>query len=109
MATRTINSMLWTVGCIVLFALIFASTPAAANGPFCAQRAKLIEGLSAKFQESRKGVGITGTGTGALEVYASEEGTWTIVVTTTRGKTCILASGHSWQTTPKAAVHGPGA
>ncbi len=109
MATRTINSMLWTVGCIVLLAVIFASTPAAASGPFCAQRAKLIEGLSTKYQESRKGVGITGTGTGALEVYASEEGTWTIVVTTTHGRTCILASGHSWQATPKTTAPGPGA
>ena len=109
MASRKFNGMIWTLACIVLFALVLASAPAAASGPYCAQRAKLIEGLSAKFQEHRKGVGITGTGTGALEVYASEEGTWTIVVTTTQGKTCILASGHSWQTTPKAVVQGPGA
>ena len=108
MASRKFNGILWTLASIALFALMFASSPAAAGGPYCAQRAKLIEGLSTKFQEHRKGVGITSAGTGALEVYASEDGTWTVVVTTTQGRTCILASGHSWQTTPKVA-QGPGA
>lgn len=108
MASRRIQNTLWTLGCVILFALVFVSTPAAAAGPLCVERAKLVKGLSSKYQEQRTNVGITATNTGALEVFASEKGTWTIVVTTTGGKACILASGHSWHSAPQVA-QGPGA
>ncbi len=108
MTSRTLLNMICSLGAAAVLAVMFMSTPAAANGPLCVERAKLVQGLSAKYQEQRKGVGITATNTGALEFYASEKGTWTIVVTTTGGQTCILATGHSWHTVPAVAL-GPGA
>ena len=108
MPSRKILSSLCAMGCAAVFALMFTSTPAAASGPICVERGQLVEGLSAKYQEHRQGVGITSTNTGALEFFASEKGTWTMVITTTNGRTCVLAAGHSWHSTPRVAM-GPGA
>ena len=108
MTSRNLLSMICSLGGAAMLTILFISTPAAAGGPICVERAKLLQGLTAKYNEQRKGVGITSAETGALEFYASEKGTWTIVVTTTGGQTCILATGHSWHAVPAAAL-GPGA
>ena len=90
-----------------LVALMFSTTAATSqNHPFCAARADLVERLGSKYQEKRHGLGITSANQGALEFFASAEGSWTIIVTTTAGKACILATGHSWHATP-ASLMGP--
>jgi hypothetical protein len=39
-----------------------------------------------------------------MEIYTSPEGTWTVLVTDTSGKSCITAAGENWQeVTPAVA------
>ncbi len=108
MTTRQLLGMISALGCASIVAVSAMSAPAVAAGPPCVERKALVKGLSTKYQEHRQGLGITSANTGALEFYASDRGTWTITVTTTNGQTCIIASGHSWHTTPRL-VSDPGA
>ena len=94
-------------GTLSLAALVLStSTAAAGSKPFCAERGDLVERLGSKYQEKRHGLGITSANQGALEFFASDQGSWTIIVTTTAGTACILATGHSWHATP-AMLTGP--
>ena len=83
--------------CISLLALGF-SVPAQALG-MCGSRADFIKALSDKYQESGKAIGIAGQ-VNLVEIFASKAGTWTILVTTPQGKSCIIAAGSSWEDLP---------
>ena len=87
-----------------LAAGFLALTPAVASAQFamCGDRAQIIDQLRTKYQESRQGVGLVST-IGATELYVSEKGTWTMLVTVESGKSCIIAAGHSWDAAPTLA------
>ncbi len=83
--------------CISFLALAF-SNPAQAIG-MCGSRADFIKALSDKYQETGKALGIAGQ-VNLVEIFASKSGTWTILVTTPDGKSCIIAAGSSWEDLP---------
>jgi hypothetical protein len=63
----------------------------------CAERAKVIERLEQRFGEVRQAVGLNRSNA-VVEVFASAEtGTWTILVTTPNGVSCLIASGELWE------------
>lgn len=65
--------------------------------PFpCGDRDSLVESLVTKYKETQVAVGLSKRNTEAFEVFASDSGSWTLVMTTTAGKTCVMAAGHSW-------------
>lgn len=65
--------------------------------PVCGVRAKVLAALSAKYSESPVAVGVTANG-GLIELLSAPDGrTWTILYSTPNGKTCLVASGESWQ------------
>ena len=48
-------------------------------------------------------MGLTASG-GIIEVFASQEGTWTIVITQPNGTSCLIAVGLDWENLPKPQV-----
>jgi len=62
----------------------------------CGDRDSLIKSLESKYHETQVAVGLSKRNTEAFEVFASDTGSWTLVMTTTAGKTCVMAAGHSW-------------
>jgi hypothetical protein len=78
--------------------LLCALTPAAeAETRACADRTAVVERLETRFGETRQSVGLNDAN-GIVEIFASPEtGTWTILVTTPDGKSCLLASGNLWE------------
>ena len=62
----------------------------------------IIDQLKAKYQETRQAVGLI-SNNGAAELYVSEKGTWTMLVTLGSGKSCIIAAGHYWDASPTLA------
>ena len=66
----------------------------------CGSRADFIKALSDKYQETGKALGIAGQ-VNLVEIFASKAGTWTILVTTPQGKSCIIAAGSSWEDLPR--------
>lgn len=78
-------------------AFVFLPAKASAGPALCGKRADLIKVLKKRYQEDRVAVGLSQKSTEAFEVFASSKGTWTVLMTTKTGVTCIMASGHSWK------------
>ena len=62
----------------------------------------MTSGLTTKYSESRLGIGLDFSGN-VLELFASPQGSWSILVTFPDGRTCMVSSGEDWQplTIPK--------
>jgi hypothetical protein len=62
----------------------------------------VVERLATKYGESRQSIGL-GANNAVMEVFASDtSGTWTIIVTTASGLTCLVASGLAFETLAEA-------
>lgn len=69
----------------------------AAQEPACDQRQRVIGHLAQKYKEATVAVGVTNGG-GLVEVLSSGDGqTWTIIVSSPNGVTCLLATGEGWR------------
>jgi len=85
----------WFSAAAVLAA--FLCPTLAASQPVCGPRDKFLEHLRGKYDEQPVGLGVTGGG-GVLEMLAAPDGkTWTIIVTTPGGLSCVAAAGHAWE------------
>lgn len=85
------SSPLTTVG------LIAAMVPAAALAGPCAPRDQVVAQLAAKYGETRHSMGLA-PNNAVFEVFASDaSGTWTILVTSAAGVTCLMASGEAFE------------
>lgn len=62
----------------------------------CGPRDKLIERLESQYGETQRAVGLKGT-KALFEIWASEKGTWTVLMTRPDGTTCPLAEGTDWR------------
>lgn len=70
--------------------------PASAQSQ-CNKRDNVISLLANKYKESPIAVGVTNTG-GLVEVLSTGDGnTWTIIVTTPQGMSCLVAAGEGWR------------
>ena len=99
------------------FSLLLASTVTALwsapvqaqqQQPPCANRSEFLNHLSTNFKEAPVAMGLTANG-GLLEVVASKDGSWTIIVTMPNGMSCGVASGMSWENTAEVVITGPDA
>ncbi len=77
---------------LVALGLWLCAIPAEAQFQ-CARRSELA---TQRFDEKLTGVGITSDGL-LLEVFASNDGSWTILVTRPDGHSCIVSHGTDWQ------------
>lgn len=92
----------WALG--VGFAL--ASSAAAAQ-PQCNERAHVLDLLAKKYKEAPVAAGVTNSG-GLVEVLTDAKGgTWTIIVTTPQGMSCLVAAGEGWRTREQIALDDP--
>lgn len=80
-------------------ALMLASGAAQAAGQ-CNQRDDVLNLLSSKYSEARVAFGVTNNG-GLVEVLKSgpdaKSDTWTIIITTSKGVSCLVAAGEGWR------------
>ena len=84
---------------ILIMALgFFWSTGAHALGS-CGKRTAVVKELHDKFKESGRAIGLAGE-FAVMEVFVSEAGTWTIIVTDTMGRSCVIAAGSSFEEQP---------
>lgn len=85
---------------VMAFATATLGSAAAASN--CAPRDVVIDRLAARYGESRQSIGL-GANNAVVEVFASPEtGTWTIIVTTAQGLTCMIASGQAFEALAEA-------
>jgi len=87
----------------ILIALIFGSfllAPAALAQTVCGQHGSVTDNLKRSYSEAPVSMGLMPDG-GVIEVFASKEGAWTMVVTQPTGISCLIAVGQSWENLPK--------
>ncbi|MBL1407096.1 MAG: hypothetical protein COC00_014000 [Rhizobiales bacterium] len=77
-----------------LIAVPFSSAQASAK---CGPRKAIIKVLETVYAEGRFAVGLSASNTQAYEIFVSEKGTWTLMMTNTAGATCIMAAGHNFE------------
>jgi len=94
--------LLTMFGAIIASAAILLSTLSPeAQTRKCGKRSSVIKVLIEKYKETPRALGLSSANKIAMEIYASEKGSWTVMMTMTNGTTCIMAAGHSWQEGPK--------
>jgi hypothetical protein len=71
----------------------------AAAAPQCGDHNKIVDVLGHKYKETRRVMGVVNA-QAVMEMFMSAQGTWTMVITDTRGTACIAAAGQDWQDVP---------
>ena len=78
---------------------LFSSAGVASAGAACGSHDALAKSLTTKFKEARRVMGVVNA-KAVMEIFMSPQGTWTVVVTDTKGTACIIATGQDWQEVP---------
>lgn len=95
-----------TVACtsLVLAAALSLAPSEGAAQVACNQRDNVLGHLARKYQEVPVAIGVTNRG-GLVEVLTTGDGkTWTIIISTPDGQSCLVAAGEGWRALPKAAA-----
>jgi hypothetical protein len=81
-----------------LAAFAMASTPLAAQQDpnLCGKRQEIVDKLSQQFKEKSMAVGLVDQNA-VVEIFVSNDGTWTILATGTDGNSCVVSAGEGWQ------------
>jgi len=89
---------------LTMIAVGMASTyTAEAAGRVCGERAKMTKFLMKRYKETPRAMGVASSGKSVMEIYTSDKGSWTVLMTTAKGVTCIMGAGHSWEDRDKLA------
>ena len=96
MTKLTTAKTLLAAAATTVLAVSLTSVPASAQRMMCTERSALLKQLNGKYPEQRQGLGIAAGNQGAMEFYASEKGTWTILRTSANGTACVMAAGTNW-------------
>ncbi|QFU07853.1 hypothetical protein PARPLA_02141 [Rhodobacteraceae bacterium THAF1] len=100
-----IRNMVTLALLVFSIALALATLPVKAEGARCAPRDVVLAHLAKKYGESRRSIGLAGNGF-VVETFASEGGSWTVVMTRPDGISCLVASGEHFETVDEPALTG---
>ncbi|WP_217573937.1 hypothetical protein [Mesorhizobium sp. GbtcB19] len=67
----------------------------AETGSQCAPRADIVKALGDKYHESVAGRGLINPNV-VLEIFVSDQGTWTVVASDIKGQSCVMSVGEGW-------------
>jgi len=92
------SGLLKTVTAAALASALVASTGASAQQQRvpCGERTAIMSHLEDGYSEKPIAMGLDAQGR-VLEVLAAPSGTWTMLVSTPGGLTCLIASGVAWE------------
>ncbi len=67
---------------------------------FCDKRRFITQSLTKDYKEDPVSMGVANTGA-VIEIFASESGSWTMVMTKPNGISCMIAAGSHWESLPR--------
>ena len=94
------------VAALLVGGAIATANPAVAQ-TICGERDDFLSQLNKRHGETPSSIGLSSSGQ-VLEVLTSKDGTWTILMTSPQGRTCLVAAGEAWENLPQVAM-GPAA
>ncbi len=84
---------------LLAVALVLLSSAAMAQVP-CGQRDKVVESFAVNFKEAPIATGVSSNGR-LIDVLSTQDGdTWTLIITSPDGNSCMIASGQGWRAKP---------
>ena len=83
----------------IMAAMLAEVLPAAADIA-CGPHDTVVLLLKQNYAEQVQFVGLTASGA-LLEIYVSPAGTWTAVITTPNGPSCLVEAGTNWRNGPR--------
>ena len=92
-----LSAMLKVFGTTVLaLAMLLGLRATASAQTLCSTHEEITDLLDSRYSEAQVAIGIANNG-GLIEVFSAGDGaTWTIVMTTPQGKSCVVANGGEW-------------
>ncbi len=83
---------------LLIFTSIFMllGTSLAFAQQVCGPHEELTKRLEMSYHEKSKGFGLVGNG-GLVELFVSDNGTWSFIITRPDGLTCLMAAGKNWE------------
>lgn len=94
-------------GCFV-FGAATVTSPAPVGAAECGKHEKVIAFLGKKYKEQLQAMGLV-SNKGFMQLFVAETGTWTVILTTPQGISCIVAAGDNYETNPTVAKLEPNA
>lgn len=89
-----------TIAVLASFVVPLLSATAGNAQVLCGPRDTAVSQLESQYNERVVGRGLVDSSRGMVELFVSETGTWSVVVTDTNKRSCFLASGVSWTKAP---------
>ena len=100
MPLETVNRLIsWSIAAAAFVVLFIVLATAALAQAQCGPHSRIVEVLAGKYGEAPKAIG-TVNSRWLMEVYVSDAGSWTVLVTSADGTSCIVASGSDWEDVP---------
>ncbi len=82
---------------LLTFLIVLTLAIPAAAAPQCALRDTVLTHLEQKYQETPEANGVTTTG-GLIELLVNKDkDTWTLIISTPQGMSCLVAAGNGWR------------
>jgi len=97
---------LWATTAVAAVGISAALAEANAAGQ-CAARTDIVKALGDKFHESEAGRGLISPNV-VLEIFISDQGSWTVLASDTKGQSCVISAGEGWDS-PSITAAMPGA
>ncbi|HEV7255278.1 MAG TPA: hypothetical protein VGN97_19510 [Mesorhizobium sp.] len=88
----------WSFAAFAALGVSFLPLSASAQENLCGNRGEIVSKLDEHYKEKPAAVGVVDKNA-VLEVFVSNDGTWTILATGTDGNSCVLSSGEGWEST----------
>lgn len=80
----------------IVVGMVMAASPALAAKQ-CDDRDSILETLASKYSEAPVAIGVTNNG-GLVEILTTGDGkTWTLIMSSPKGTTCLVAAGQGWK------------
>lgn len=107
---NTLKSNCWRyalAGCFMFGAAAVVS-PTPVHAAECGKHENVIAFLGKKYKEQLQAMGLV-SNKGFMQLFVAETGTWTVILTTPQGISCIVAAGDNYEANPKVAKLEPNA
>ncbi len=91
---RSCNTTLF--GLLIATAILL-SAAVARGQERCMSHDEAVDWLQTRFGERVIGRGLTDGGRVMFEIFTGPKGTWTLLVSTPEGPSCMIADGFAWQ------------
>ena len=89
---------------LTLGAALTIVTSTAFAAPQCNDRDHILELLKSQYSEAPVAIGVANNG-GLVEVLSTGDGdTWSIIITTPKGMSCLVAAGEGWRVIEQLAM-----